>query len=343
MKPFYLILAFITFQITSQAQQKYTIHGKVTRLTKSDSIHIGDSKAKINADGSFDITGETRAAQMVYLRTDSSRDDGLWLEAGNYTLHCEEFFWQTGDKTPAIRIMVIAGPASAKMLSDFQTQLFAIMTSQGREGLRKRVDSIFRACPNSGILDQIVRAAYHNIDDSATARFISLLTNDQRNSGVIPSIESEIKQTAKIDKEQYFEDFSMPTSRGGTFKLSSLQGKVVLIDFWATGCAPCRARHPKMIALYNKYKSQGLEMVGVSLDNNNDEWQASIEKDKIQDWINVSELNGFANSLVQDYFIIFIPYHFLIGRDRKVIRVYPAGGESEADIVAALAAKDPGK
>jgi thiol-disulfide isomerase/thioredoxin len=105
------------------------------------------------------------------------------------------------------------------------------------------------------------------------------------------------------------------------------------LDFWARDCAPCRAAHPGLIELYKKYKSRGLEIVSISLDSERDAWLDAIAKDRIDSWINVSELKGFETSLVKDYSLSYIPFHFLLDGDRKIVKIYPSGGRvSDRDI-----------
>jgi len=77
-------------------------------------------------------------------------------------------------------------------------------------------------------------------------------------------------------------EISQQTPGGKTAKLSDLRGKVVLIDFWASWCGPCRRENPKVVALYNKYKDQGFEVFGVSLDGDKKRWEAAIKKDKME-------------------------------------------------------------
>jgi thiol-disulfide isomerase/thioredoxin len=337
MKSAYLLLPFLSLYLPIQAQQKYTIRGKIERLSKSGNIYIDQNKAPIKSDGTFEISGEVAESHVALIHTDSSGSDGLWLEAGTYTVDFREYTLPEV-KPILFRAIVINGPRDAELLSDFQTRItYNNIAGQGALAIRF-IDSIFQYFPNAGSLCYILVEAHNYIGDSATERYIGKLTPEMRNNNEVKMIAGEIKQNTKIRTEKSFEDFSMKTPDGEIFQLSSLKGKkAVILDFWARDCAPCRAAHPGLIELYKKYKSRGLEIVSISLDSKRDAWLDAIAKDRIDSWINVSELKGFETSLVKDYFLSYIPFHFLLDGDRKIIKIYAAGGRvSDTDIEEAL-------
>jgi peroxiredoxin len=115
-----------------------------------------------------------------------------------------------------------------------------------------------------------------------------------------------------------FADFSQPTLDGKQVKLSDYRGKVVLLEFWASNCGPCRVENPNLVKTYKNYKSKGFDVLGVSLDVNRDHWKKAVEKDGLT-WVNVSELNGSKNTAALIYGISAIPDNFLIDRDGTII------------------------
>lgn len=108
------------------------------------------------------------------------------------------------------------------------------------------------------------------------------------------------------------------TPNGKTVSLSSLRGKIVLVDFWASWCGPCRRENPAVVELYKKYKNKNFEIFGVSLDDNLAAWKTAINADKIT-WPQVSELKKWDSKVVKEYNIDAIPYSVLIDRDGKII------------------------
>jgi len=126
--------------------------------------------------------------------------------------------------------------------------------------------------------------------------------------------------------------------QGKIMKLSDLKGKVVLIDFWASWCGPCRAENPTVVAAYNKYKSKGFTVFSVSLDQSTDRWTAAIQQDGLV-WENhVSDLKGWQNAAAQQYKVSSIPRTFLLDKDGKVVASNLRGPELEVKIKEILGA-----
>ncbi|MBO7540633.1 MAG: TlpA family protein disulfide reductase [Bacteroidales bacterium] len=114
-------------------------------------------------------------------------------------------------------------------------------------------------------------------------------------------------------------DIEMKSPEGKTLKLSDLRGKVVLLDFWASWCRPCRNENPNVVKLYHKYKSMGFDIFSVSLDRDRNSWTQAIKSDGLV-WPNhVSDLNGWTSSGGATYGITSIPATVLIDKDGKVI------------------------
>ncbi|MCD6598642.1 MAG: AhpC/TSA family protein [Bacteroidales bacterium] len=114
-------------------------------------------------------------------------------------------------------------------------------------------------------------------------------------------------------------EIALPSPKGDTIKLSSTIGKVVLLDFWASWCSPCRMESPNLVSNYKKYHSQGFEIFQVSLDKTKENWMAGIKDDHLQDWIHVSDLKFWQSSVVPMYKIQGIPANFLLDKEGKVI------------------------
>ncbi|HTE34633.1 MAG TPA: TlpA disulfide reductase family protein [Chryseolinea sp.] len=120
-----------------------------------------------------------------------------------------------------------------------------------------------------------------------------------------------ILTTNKVRIGDKYSDFKQPNVNGDTIKLSDIHGKLILLEFWASNCGPCRASNPELVKLYSKYKSKGFEIVAVSFDRKKDAWVKAIEQDNLN-WIHVSDLKDKNNEAGEKYGVLAIPYNFLI-------------------------------
>jgi thiol-disulfide isomerase/thioredoxin len=131
-------------------------------------------------------------------------------------------------------------------------------------------------------------------------------------------------------------DIALSDADGNIRKLSSLKGKVVLVDFWASWCGPCRKENPNVVAIYNKYHDKGFEIYSVSLDKDRDSWLKAIAKDNLL-WPNhVSDLKYWKSEGAAIYGVSSIPYTVLIDRKGKIVAKRLRGEDLEKKIAELL-------
>ena len=124
--------------------------------------------------------------------------------------------------------------------------------------------------------------------------------------------EEYVEKQERVQAGQPIIDFTQNDPDGNPVTLSKLaEGKLLLVDFWASWCPDCRKANPDVVAAYQKFHDQGFDVLGVSFDTNKEAWLAAIEKDGLT-WTHVSDLQGWSNAAGALYAIAFIPQNALI-------------------------------
>ena len=128
-------------------------------------------------------------------------------------------------------------------------------------------------------------------------------------------------------------EFSLPDYKGKRVSLSSYRGQYVLVDFWASWCAPCRQENPNVVAAYAKYKNRNFTILGVSLDETDgkEAWTKAVMQDNLT-WTQVSDLKGWGSEVVSLYGIQGIPFNVLVDPQGKIIAESLRGSDLAATL-----------
>jgi thiol-disulfide isomerase/thioredoxin len=132
-------------------------------------------------------------------------------------------------------------------------------------------------------------------------------------------------------------EISMKMPNDSTLTLSSLRGKYILIDFWASWCGPCRKENPNVVKVYNKYKNKNFDILSVSLDQDKSAWIRAIQADNLT-WNHVSDLQQWNSAAAAAYGVKGIPATFLLDKEGKVIAMNLRGEALESKLEEILGA-----
>lgn len=169
-----------------------------------------------------------------------------------------------------------------------------------------------------------------NINDNIElyTKYDSVLINIYPDNEIVKDFHSQVVKNLRLSLGKMAPDITEKDTSGNDVSLASLRGKVVLIDFWASWCGPCRRESPRMVKIYNQYRDKGFEIFGVSLDKDRNSWVKAIKNDKLY-WTHVSDLGYWNAKPAKLYNVGSIPYTVLLDRNGKIIAKGLYGSEIE--------------
>lgn len=190
--------------------------------------------------------------------------------------------------------------------------------NQTEDSLKKFLRTFFEQHPSSPAC-----LFYSNrlpLDDnlSTFSRLDDSLYNQYPENAYVRELHYAVTSKRYIQPGMPAPDISAPTPGGDTASLYDLKGNIVLIDFWAAWCGPCRRENPNVVDMYQKYHASGFEVFGVSLDENRENWLKAIRDDSLT-WTQVSELRKWESTTAMTYAVRSIPFSVLIDREGRII------------------------
>ena len=281
----------------------------IYRLSSGDELDISfindEEQIQINANATdftkYTIKGSPNSEAMVqYMKSYRSKDSSLFA-----TLYALDNLQQSNGKDSSILYLQQQKETKIKALNDHIEQ--TVNSSNSPALIYFALGMALRSMEINKVL-AMAKAIAEKTKAASLVEFVSILNAQVQTASPATAI-----AVGAMAPEIALQD---PTEK--IITLSSLKGKYVLVDFWASWCGPCRRENPNVVAAYAQFRLKNFTILGVSLDDNKADWLAAIQQDNLN-WLQISDLKKWESTVVSTYQIQGIPFNVLIDPTGKII------------------------
>lgn len=314
------LLAFEQTEAQSKKANQYDIHVILPHWDSTFVLILSGGKI-LHSDsilsGSLHFTGVTNSVKESYfiIKTSSSTITlPFFIEAGNIQIQDHEkntiWFDFTGTYHNDLYLNFNKQLDSLCPLKDvLNNEDLKMNEKKRREYVQKYIQE------NAGSITVLPLYRKYILNSDLTEpdklSIFNLINKNIQNTFGGKEIYKQLKTIINLSVGKIAPSFSQTDTSNNKVSLQNFRGKYVLIDFWASWCAPCRKENPFIKKAYEKFKDNGFVIISVSLDSDKQKWLTAIKEDELR-WLHVSDLKGWANEVARQYYIEKIPDNFLL-------------------------------
>ena len=341
MKDFILLLAVFAIVSCTKHQEEFMINGTTSDFTDSTMVYLSldnkDIDSTLVIGNKFSFEGKVE-------------DDfcNMWIHTKNYTDY--KSIWVVNNEikfdatNSSLRKAKVEGSRIQDQSNEYEnvTAPFEVPMDSIRKLARTTISdsaknklrlqygdlnvqklesevNFIRTNPEYELSAFFLTFLKNDIEKEITKELYEGLTDANKNSEWGISIHIHIEKSVLLEVGDKAIEFTLSTIDGEDVSLSDFRGKYVLLEFWATGCAPCRWENPNLLKAYRRFNDKGFEIFGVTLDEEKSDWESTIKKDSII-WTTVGDFRGMAGEVPITYSVNYIPKNYLLNEEGIVLR-----------------------
>jgi peroxiredoxin len=305
------IITLITISCNEKPPVEFSLKGMTNGFENEDIIYLDFNNKTIDSTKVINNTFEFKTKL-------TSSPINLWIHNKDFSNY--RSFW--AENKPMIFDATETDFRNAKITGseseNLRFNLYQKIDSLPRNERQKMEMEFVKENPNSIVSASMLSLYSTTWGKKKTKELYRQFSTENKNS----EFGKEIAKYIELNKEpkigEQFADFESENQFGKPKKLSELKGKVILLEFWASWCGPCREENPNLVKTFEKFNPKGFEIFAVSLDENKESWLKAIKKDSLN-WEHVSDLKGQQNEASLIYGVNGIPDNFLIAENGQII------------------------